>query len=150
MAASPDYMNTTLNPFPEPDIRLTCIVPGSFLDKVQQTIDRYVPRSRFTPSLGSTGTRESLNAMYEDQAIAMGAADRVVKLHYASPEHWLAKWKLTCPPLKRAYQLIDPEWRNQFSDDLLELAKQFTGVDATGRFIQCDYLEFLVHKSLQQ
>ena len=150
MSASPEYMNTTLNTFPEPDMHLTCIVPGSFLDKVQQTVDRYVPRTRFTPSFGFTGTRESLNALFEDQAIAMGAADRVIKLHYASPEHWLAKWQSTFEPLKRAYRLVEPDWRHQLSEELLTLAKQFTEVDDDGRYIRCDYLDFHVHKGTVQ
>jgi SAM-dependent methyltransferase len=128
-------------------IGIACPVPGSFLAQVQQSIERFVSQSGFSAQPGFVGTRENLNAHFGQQASALGACDRVVKLYCASPEHWLAGWQSSYAPLQAAYRLVDPERRNEFSEDLIELAKRFTDVDADGRFIRCDYLEFLVHKS---
>jgi SAM-dependent methyltransferase len=128
-------------------IELACPTPGSFLARVQQTIDHYIPKTKFAAEPGFVGTREILNIHFGDCASALGAIDRVIKLHHSSPEHWLALWQTSYAPLKRAFRQVDPDWRGQFSDDLIRLAKQFTDVDAAGRFIRCEYLEFLVHKS---
>lgn len=68
----------------------------------------------------------------------------------SSPEHWLARWQLSYAPLTHAYRLVYPDWRGQMSDDLSRLANRFTEIDADGRFIRCDYLEFLVRKSETQ
>jgi hypothetical protein len=128
-------------------IGIACPTPGSFLDRVRQLIGRYAPPSAIALEAGFVGTRENLNAHFGNRAIALGARDRVTRLYYSSPEHWLARWRSTYAPMMSAFSQIEPEWRDTFSDDLIRLAKEFTEIDSRGRFIRCDYLEFLVHTS---
>lgn len=135
---------------PGATIRLDAPVPGGFLARIHELIDRYMPESQTVSGPRFVGTRESLNALFEHQAIAMGAFDCSAKLRFPSAEHWLAKWQSSYGPLQRAYRLVDPEWRGQMTEDLVRLARRFSEADADGPYIRYDYLEFLVHKGPQQ
>lgn len=130
-------------------IHLEVPVPGSLLARVHELINHYLPASQAVPETRFVGTRESLNALFEHQAIAMGAFDGSSKLRFASAEHWLAAWQSSYGPLRRAYRLVDPEWRGQMSEDLIRIARRFCAIDAEGPYLRYDYLEFNVHKGPQ-
>ena len=128
-------------------IGLACPVPGSFLAAVHARIEAYTAREGRTQRRGFTGTRQALNALFGASAIALGACEKSLTLRFASLEHWLAEWRACYAPLKQAYQEIDPEWRGQFTSDLLSLAGSFAEVNDGMLSMRSDYLEFIVHKA---
>ncbi len=77
----------------------------------------------------------------------MAARDCSVTLCFVSAEHWLAEWRTSFAPLRQAYERIDPDWRGQFTDDLLRIVALFA-LPASGKLaVRCDYIEFMVHKA---
>lgn len=131
-------------------IGLACPSPGSFLARIWQTVNTYMSPSSVAPYAGFEGTRENLNELFGARAKALGAADRAVTFDYSSAEHWLASWVSSYRPLKCAFRLVDPDWRDQLSDDLIRVARSFAMPVKDTLRIRCDYLECLVHKGLRQ
>lgn len=127
-------------------IGLACPAPGSFLAEIHARIELYIAPGAPVASRGFTGTREGLDALFGAGAKALGGRDRSVELSVRSAEHWLAEWQVSYAPLKRAFQSIDPEWRSQLTNDLLDIAGLFAEPRGARLSIRCDYLEFLVHK----
>jgi len=131
-------------------IGIACPAPGSFLAEVHERIAMYTNldaaarRSRFA------GTREALNRHFGASAIALGARDRSISISVSSAEHWLAEWRQSYAPLKRAFEQVDPEWRDQLTDELLKLVALHAIRGEDGLSIRCDYLEFVVHKGAVQ
>jgi SAM-dependent methyltransferase len=128
-------------------IGLSCPVPGSFLATILDRIAAYTAGSSGSGQRGFTGTRRALNGLFEQDAVAMGARDRSVTLRFSSVEHWLAEWRTSFAPLKEAYERIQPEWRSQFTEDLLKIAASFALPAAGQLAMRCDYIEFMVHKA---
>jgi SAM-dependent methyltransferase len=124
-------------------IGLSCPVPGSFIATILDRIADYTGSGQ----RGFTGTRQALNGLFEQDAVAMGARDRSITLRFASVEHWLAEWRTSFAPLRQAYERIDPKWRSQFTEDLLKIAASFALPAAGQLAVRCDYIEFMVHKA---
>jgi SAM-dependent methyltransferase len=129
-------------------IGVACASPGSFLDRIQCSISMYLPAAVNQPGQGFRGTRKSLDKLFGAYAVAQGARDRALTLHFASAEHWLATFRTSYAPLRRAYRVMSPDWRDQFSAELLRLARSFATVVDDGITINCDYLEFLIHTGI--
>lgn len=135
---------------PNGRIGIACPAPGSFLAELHARIDAYTAREETPSNRGFAGTRKALDALFGPSAIALGAIDRTVTLDFSSAEHWLAEWQVSYAPLKRAYEHIDPEWRAQFTNDLLHIAALFAEAKEGKLSIRCEYLEFIVHKGTIQ
>lgn len=131
-------------------IAIACPVPGSFVAEIHACIARYVANAGYT-SRGFTGTREGLDALFGGSAIALGARDRSLTLRFSSAEHWLADWGKSYAPLRHAYTHVDPDWRDQFTNELLGIVRLYAEKTRDGMLVvRSDYLEFIVHTGRRQ
>jgi SAM-dependent methyltransferase len=131
-------------------IGLACPTPWSLLARIRKTISAYVSPSSVATYAAFDGTRENLNEWFGSGAIVLGAAARVVWLDYSSAEHWLASWVSSYRPLKFSFRLVEPDCRDQLSDDLMRLARSFAMPVKGALRIRCDYLEYLAYKGIPQ
>jgi SAM-dependent methyltransferase len=129
-------------------ICLACASPESFLDRVNCAISLYAPAENTRIGRGFRGTREYMNKKFGVNAVALAARNRVVTFNYVSAEHWLANFRTSFAPLRRAYEIMSPDLSDQFSSELLALARSFATIVDEGIAIQVDYLEFLIHKGV--
>lgn len=127
-------------------IGLACPRPGSFLAGIHGRIEAYTVPDGCGQRRGFTGARQALDALFGASATALGARDRSVTLTFASVGDWLAEWQASHAPLRSACEHVDPEWRGQFTADLLRIAGSYAEMNDGKLSIRCDYLEFIVHK----
>lgn len=126
-------------------VGVACPVPGSFLASI---IDCAAAHAGDDTGTGRfTGTRRALNALFEQQAVAMGARDNTATLRFPSAEHWLAEWRKSFAPIRRAYERIDPNRRGRFTEDLLRIVAMHALPAARKLVVRNDYIEFMVHKA---
>jgi SAM-dependent methyltransferase len=131
-------------------IGLTSWTPQSFNGQLISTIARY---STTRPEVNSPvrwGTREYLNKLFGESADALGAAIHIHTWRYRSTEHWLNTWRAHGGPLHKAFILVDPEWVDQLSSELLSLIGRFNLASDSSMVVESEYVEFLVHKSARQ
>lgn len=128
-------------------IGLACWTRDSFTGQVFRTIGRYLPVPDGCESATRWGTREYLNELFGEHADALGAATRSYVLRYESTQQWLESWRSFYAPLQKVIDSVDPDWRDQLTEDLLALADRFNEADDGTMVIEDEYLEFLIHKS---
>lgn len=128
-------------------IGLASWTPQGFNGRLNELIERYSTAPSALPSANLWGTREYLNELFGHAADALGAATRTHTWRYRSPEEWLDTWRSAGGPLCKAYNAVDPDWRDQFSAELLALVGRFNEADDGSMLVASEYLEFLVHKS---
>lgn len=128
-------------------IGLSCWTPDSFNGRVIDTVARYQASREAAVSPSRWGTREYLNELFGHSADALGAAVQSHPWRYPSPQHWLADWQSHGGPLCKAYNTIDPDWRDQLSSELLALVDRVNEASDGSMVVRSEYLEFLVHKS---
>jgi SAM-dependent methyltransferase len=131
-------------------IGLACWTPRGFNGQLVSTVARYVSGQSEPASPVLWGTKEYLNALFGASADALGATIRTHTWSYPSPEQWLNAWTSRGGPLHDVYRSIDPEWREQFSSELLALVGPFNKANDGSMVVLSEYLEFLVHKTSWQ
>ncbi|HSM30682.1 MAG TPA: hypothetical protein VK854_08270 [Woeseiaceae bacterium] len=130
-------------------VGIACPVPGSFIATILDCVAAYTAVDSGARERGFRGTRRALNALFEQDAAALGARDRTATISFPSAEHWLAEWRKSFAPLRRAYEHIGPDRRSQFTEELLRIVAWFA-LPAGGKLaVRCDYIEFMVHKADQ-
>jgi hypothetical protein len=112
-----------------------------------EIIERYSAGRSDSASPKLWGTREYLNDLFGHSADALGAAVHTHTWRYQSPEDWLNTWQSHGGPLSETYKAVDPDWRDQFSSELLALVDRFNEADDGSMIVHSEYLEFLIHKS---
>lgn len=128
-------------------IGLASWTPQGFNGQLIGIVERYSAARPDTPSPVLWGTREYLNELFGHSADALGALECTHTWRYASPRAWLDTWLSYGGPLHKVYCAIDPDWRDQFSAELLALAGRFNKATDGSMIVHSEYLEFLVHKS---
>lgn len=129
-------------------IGIAAWTPNSFNGQLIGIIERYsTATGPDSASPGQWGTREYLNGLFGHSADALGATTYTHTWRYASPEEWLKTWRSYGGPLSDVYHAIDPDWREQFSSELLALVERFNEATDGSMIVKSEYLEFLVHKS---
>lgn len=128
-------------------IGLASWTPEGFNGQLIQIIDRYSATDSDRASPVLWGTREYLNELFGDSADALGAAVRSHTWRYQSPRAWLESWRSHGGPLNKACNAVDPDWRDQFTSELLQLVDRFNQADDGSMIVESEYLEFLVLKS---
>lgn len=128
-------------------IGLASWTPGGFNGQLIEIIDRYTTTASDRASPILWGTREYLNELFGDSADALGAAVHGHTWRYESPRTWLESWRSHGGPLNKVYNAVDPDWRAQFTSELLQLVDRFNQADDGSMIVESEYLEFLVLKS---
>jgi SAM-dependent methyltransferase len=128
-------------------IGLACWTPQSFNGQLMATIDRYSATRSDEKKPILWGTREYLNDLFGHSADALGATTHTHTWRYDSPEDWLDAWCSHGGPLHKVYNAVDPDWREQFSAELLAFVEQFNEASDGSMVVHSEYLEFVIHKS---
>lgn len=128
-------------------IGLACWTPDSFNGQLIQIIERYSAAQSDSTSPNLWGTREYLNELFGHSADALGASIHTHTWRFHSPEEWLGTWIAFGGPLHDVHKHVDPDWRGQFSSELLALVERFNEAKDGSMVVNGEYLEFLVHKS---
>lgn len=126
---------------------LTAWAPQGFNGRLISTLARYSTDRSEREDPTAWGTREYLDHLFGHSADALGATSRTHTWRYASPRQWLDQWRSPGGPLYEAWHAVDPDWREQLSDELLALADHFNEADDGSLVVRSEYLEFVVHKS---
>jgi len=128
-------------------IGLAAWTPQGFAGELMSVIDKYSTTQIEADKPADWGSREYLSKLFGHSADALGATTRTHTWRYRSPEHWLAAWQSHGGPLCSIYKTVDPDWREQFTTELLATARRFNEATDGTMVVRSEYLEFLVHKS---
>ena len=129
---------------------LACWTPDGFDGRLISIINRYAPRSEASDSPVRWGTREHLDALFGRSADALGAFGRTHTWRFASPAAWLDLSRAPGGHLHDPYRVVDPDWHDQLTAELLALVDRFNEANDGSMLVKSDYLEFVVHKSTWQ
>lgn len=128
-------------------IGLTCWTPQGFNGQLISLVDKYSTKDSASVNSAAWGSREFLNELFGHSADALGATMRTHTWRYPSREEWLDAWCANGGPLHNVQNAIDPDFRGQFSFEILALVDRFNEANDGSMVVDSEYLEFLVHKS---
>ena len=131
-------------------IAVAAWTPDGFVGQLAATVRRYLPADGRANSPVMWGTRGNIDKYFGRGADALGAIDRSYMLRYRSKMAWLDDWRADGGPLAAVFKAVDPDWRDQFAQELMKLVDRFDESNGPNVVVRADYLVGLVHKSTWQ
>ncbi len=118
--------------------------PDSFVGQLFKTIGKHVPPPEGLPSPAMWGTRERLNELFDEDAVAIDASEQTFNFRYKSGTHWLDMWRTVYGPLQKAFDALDMPARDDLAEDLHGLVDRYNMATDGAMVVPARYLEVVI------
>jgi len=115
--------------------------PEGMVGDIFRTTARYAPPPPGLQPPSAWGTETGLTTLLGDDIEEMKIERCHFTFRYPSPDHWLAYFREHFGPVERAFAGLDPDGREAFAADLLDIMNRFNRADDGTLVAPAEYLE---------
>lgn len=120
--------------------------PEGFIGELFRTIGRHVPPPAGQRPPVLWGTEPRLVELFGPEASDIRVARRQFMFRYASPAHWLDRFRTCYGPMLKAFEALDAAGQAALQADIVELLMRHNRGGADALIFPGEYLEVLIER----